>query len=162
MVIIDSFQRIRRVLVANRGEIACRIIRSCKDLGLVSIAIYSKADRSSAHVREADEAWLLPGSDQTAYISEEDVLDIARRSGANAVVPGYGELAGRIRAESLGFLSENDGFAEKVEAAGLTWVGPSSEVITKFGLKHTARELAVAAGVSPCLEPAPTDSARCL
>ncbi|KAK4689029.1 urea carboxylase, partial [Tremellales sp. Uapishka_1] len=135
MLVIDSFQRIRKVLIANRGEIACRIIKSCKELGLVSIAIYSKADRSSAHVRLADEAWLLPGNDQTAYITEEDVLDIARRSGAHAVIPGYG------------FLSENAGFAEKVEAAGLTWVGPSSEVIQKFGLKHTARELAVAAGV---------------
>ncbi|WWC70564.1 urea carboxylase [Kwoniella pini CBS 10737] len=135
MLTIDSFQRIRKVLIANRGEIACRIIRSCKELGLVSIAIYSKADRSSAHVRLADEAWLLPGNDQTAYITEEDVLDIARKSGANAVIPGYG------------FLSENDGFAEKVEAAGLTWVGPSSSVITQFGLKHTARELAVQAGV---------------
>ncbi|OCF62234.1 urea carboxylase [Kwoniella mangroviensis CBS 10435] len=135
VLIIDSFQRIRKVLIANRGEIACRIIRSCKELGLTSIAIYSKADRSSAHVRSADEAWLLPGNDQTAYITEGDVLDIARKSGAHAVIPGYG------------FLSENDGFAEKVEAAGLTWVGPSSEVITKFGLKHTARELAVQAGV---------------
>ncbi|WWD21796.1 urea carboxylase [Kwoniella shandongensis] len=135
MLIIDSFQNIQRVLIANRGEIACRIIKSCKQLGLVSIAIYSKADRSSAHVRLADEAWLLPGNDQTAYINEEDVLEIAKKSGAHAVVPGYG------------FLSENDGFAEKVEAAGLTWVGPSSEVITKFGLKHTARELAVEAGV---------------
>ncbi|WVQ81557.1 urea carboxylase [Cryptococcus sp. DSM 104549] len=135
MLTIDSFQRIRKVLIANRGEIACRVIKSCKQLGLVSVAIYSKADRSSAHVRLADEAWLLPGNDQTAYINEDDVLNIAKKSGAHAVVPGYG------------FLSENDGFAEKVEAAGLTWVGPSSEVITKFGLKHTARELALQAGV---------------
>ncbi|OCF41469.1 urea carboxylase [Kwoniella heveanensis CBS 569] len=135
MLVIDSFQNIKKVLIANRGEIACRIIRSCKELGLISIVIYSKADRSSRHVQQADEAWLLPGNDQTAYINQEDVLEIAKKSGAHAVIPGYG------------FLSENDGFAEKVEAAGLTWVGPSSEVIRKFGLKHTARELAVEAKV---------------
>jgi acetyl/propionyl-CoA carboxylase alpha subunit len=90
MLVIDNFQRIRKVLIANRGEIACRIIKSCKELGLTSIAIYSQADRSSEHVRLADEAWLLPGDNQTAYINEEDVLDIAAKSGAHAVIPGYG------------------------------------------------------------------------
>lgn len=127
--------RIQRVLIANRGEIACRIARSCKSLGIVSIAIYSKADRSSLHVRQADEAYLLPGDDSSAYIDEDAVLEIARKSGAHAVIPGYG------------FLSERDKFAERVEQAGLTWVGPSSEVIRQFGLKHTARELAIKAGV---------------
>jgi urea carboxylase len=91
MLVIDGFERIRKVLIANRGEIACRIIKSCKELGLTSVAIYSTADRSSAHVRLADEARLLPGSDATAYITEEDVLDIAKKSGAHAVVPGYGQ-----------------------------------------------------------------------
>jgi 3-methylcrotonyl-CoA carboxylase alpha subunit len=90
-----TFTAIRKVLIANRGEIACRIIKSCKELGLTSIAIYTPADRSSAHVRLADEAWLLPGPDQSAYIEEEAVLEIARQSGAHAVIPGYGEfLAG--------------------------------------------------------------------
>jgi 3-methylcrotonyl-CoA carboxylase alpha subunit len=93
MSLIDGFQHIHKVLIANRGEIACRIIKSCKQLGLISVAIYSKADRSSSHVRLADEAWLLPGADQTAYIEEDAVLDIARKSGAHAVIPGYGELA---------------------------------------------------------------------
>jgi urea carboxylase len=92
MSLVDGFQKIRKVLIANRGEIACRVIRSCQELGLTSIAIYSKADRSSSHVRLADEAWLLPGGDQTAYIEEEAVLEIARASGAHAVVPGYGEV----------------------------------------------------------------------
>jgi urea carboxylase len=105
-----QFTAIRRVLIANRGEIACRIIRTCKELGLVSIAIYTPADRTSAHVRLADEAWLLPGPDQSAYIEEEAVL-------------------------------------ERVAAAGVTWAGPSAEVIRQFGLKHTARELAVKSGV---------------
>lgn len=92
MSLVDGFQQIQKVLIANRGEIACRIIKSCKHLGLTSIAIYSKADRSSSHVRLADEAWLLPGSDQTAYIEEDAVMEIARKSGAHAVIPGYGEL----------------------------------------------------------------------
>ncbi len=90
MSLVDGFQNIRKVLIANRGEIACRIIRSCKQLGLISVVIYSKADRSSSHVRLADEAWLLPGTDQTAYIEEDAVLEIARKSGAHAVIPGYG------------------------------------------------------------------------
>ncbi|KAJ9104963.1 hypothetical protein QFC19_003760 [Naganishia cerealis] len=135
MSIIDGFQNIHKVLIANRGEIACRIIKSCQQLGLTSIAIYSQADRSSLHVRQADEAWLLPGKDSEAYIDEEAVLEIAKKTGAHAVVPGYG------------FLSENAEFADRVENEGLVWVGPSANVIRQFGLKHTARELAIAAGV---------------
>lgn len=91
-LVIDSFTSIQRILIANRGEIACRIIRSCAELGLTSIAIYTPADRTSAHVRTADEAWLLPGPDQSAYIDEDAVLEVARKSGAHAVIPGYGEL----------------------------------------------------------------------
>jgi hypothetical protein len=87
-----GFTHVRKVLIANRGEIACRIIKTCKSLGLSSVSIYSPADRSSLHVRQADEAYLLPGPDQTAYIDEEAILDIARKSGAQAVIPGYGEL----------------------------------------------------------------------
>ncbi|KAJ9115549.1 hypothetical protein QFC24_006959 [Naganishia onofrii] len=133
--IIDGFQNVKKVLIANRGEIACRIIKSCRELGLTSIAIYSQADRSSLHVRQADETWLLPGKDSEAYIDEDAVLKIAKQTGAHAVVPGYG------------FLSENAEFAERVENEGLVWVGPSANVIRQFGLKHTARELAIAAGV---------------
>lgn len=93
MFIIDSFTNVRKVLIANRGEIACRIIKSCRQLGLVSVAIYSQADRSSLHVKEADEAYLLPGKDQEAYIDGNAVLEIAKRTGANALVPGYGEYS---------------------------------------------------------------------
>jgi len=96
-MLIDGFTSINKVLIANRGEIACRIIKSCKDLGLVSISIYTAADRTSSHVRLADEAWLLPGSDQSAYIQQDDILDIATRSGAHAIVPGYGEFRSEIR-----------------------------------------------------------------
>lgn len=143
-----TFEVIRKVLIANRGEIACRIIKSCKQLGLVSVAIYTPADRTSAHVSLADEAWLLPGPDQSAYIDEDAVIDIAHSSGAQAVIPGYGKLRPMFVCSSVGFLSENEAFAEKVAAAGLTWVGPSADVIRQFGLKHTARELAVKSGVS--------------
>ena len=98
-MLVDGFTTIRKVLIANRGEIACRIIRSCKELGLVSICIYTAADRTSSHVKLADEVWLLPGADQSAYIQQDDVLDIARKSGTNAVIPGYGELT-LVRANS--------------------------------------------------------------
>jgi acetyl/propionyl-CoA carboxylase alpha subunit len=87
----DTFTAIRKVLIANRGEIACRIIKSCKQLGLVSVAIYTPADRTSSHVALADEAWLLPGPDQSAYIEEDEVLAIANKSGSQAIIPGYGE-----------------------------------------------------------------------
>lgn len=99
-----GFTHIHKVLIANRGEIACRIIKTCKSLGLSSVSIYSPADRSSLHVRQADEAYLLPGPDQTAYIDEEVILDIAIQSGAQAVIPGYGELlldaAARVTSKS--------------------------------------------------------------
>jgi urea carboxylase len=91
-ILPGGFTHIHKVLIANRGEIACRIIKTCKSLGLSSVSIYSPADRSSLHVRQADEAYLLPGSDQTAYIDEEAILKIAIQSGAQAVIPGYGEL----------------------------------------------------------------------
>jgi 3-methylcrotonyl-CoA carboxylase alpha subunit len=92
MIIDGGFTSISKVLIANRGEIACRIIRSCRELGLTSVGIYTAADRTSAHVKLADEVWLLPGSDQSGYIQQEDVLEIAKKSGAHAVIPGYGEL----------------------------------------------------------------------
>jgi hypothetical protein len=100
---------IHKVLIANRGEIACRIIKTCKSLGLSSVSIYSPADRSSLHVRQADEAYLLPGPDQTAYIDEEAILKIAIQSGAQAVIPGYGELlldaGARVTSESRSLLT---------------------------------------------------------
>jgi hypothetical protein len=87
----DGFQHIQKVLIANRGEIACRIIRSLQQLQLTSVIIYTKADRGSLHVRLADEVWVLPGTDGTGYLDQEAILGIARKAGVQAIVPGYGE-----------------------------------------------------------------------
>ena len=86
-----GFKQIHKVLIANRGEIACRIIRSLKQLGLKSVAIYTKADRGSLHVKLADEVWVLPGLDGRGYLDGEAILGIASEAGVQAVVPGYGE-----------------------------------------------------------------------
>jgi urea carboxylase len=124
------------VLIANRGEIACRVIRTLKRLGIRAVAIYSEADRHSKHVLDADQAICVgPAAAKQSYLNAEAVLEAARASGAQAVHPGYG------------FLSENTRFAEAAEAAGIAFVGPTSQQISKFGLKHTARALAKAAGV---------------
>ena len=124
------------VLIANRGEIALRIIRSARALGLRTIAVYSDADIAAPHVREADDAYLLgPGPAAQSYLDMERILAVAEESGAGAIHPGYG------------FLSENADFARRVEAAGMSFVGPTAEQLEKFGVKHTARELASAAGV---------------
>jgi urea carboxylase len=124
------------VLIANRGEIACRVIRTLKRLGIRSVAVYSEADRHSKHVLDADIAICIgPPPAKQSYLNADAVLEAARQSGAQAVHPGYG------------FLSENTRFAEAAEAAGIAFVGPTSEQISKFGLKHTARALAKAAGV---------------
>jgi urea carboxylase len=122
----------RRVLVANRGVIACRIIRTLKRMGISSVAVYSAADRQSLHVLEADEAIAIGAAPAAeSYLSQETILRAARASGAEAIHPGYG------------FLSENAGFAAACEAAGIAFVGPRPEHIEAFGLKHRARELAV-------------------
>jgi urea carboxylase len=124
------------VLIANRGEIACRIIRTLKRLGIRSVAVYSEADRHSKHVLDADVSICVgPAPAKQSYLNAEAVLDAGRQSGAQAVHPGYG------------FLSENTRFAEAAEAAGIAFIGPTSEQISKFGLKHTARALAKQAGV---------------
>src|SRR3954469_13656307 len=124
------------VLIANRGEIACRVIRTLKRLGIRSVAVYSEADRHSRHVLDADLAVCVgPAAAKQSYLNADAVLAAARQTGAQAVHPGYG------------FLSENTRFAEAAEAAGIAFVGPTSEQISKFGLKHTARALAKLAGV---------------
>ncbi len=120
-----------KVLIANRGAIACRIIRTLKDLGVKAVAVYSEADRHSLHVRTADEAVCIgPAPAAQSYLDQQKILDAARATGAQAIHPGYG------------FLSENAAFAEVCEQAGIAFIGPTPQQMRDFGLKHTARELA--------------------
>jgi acetyl-CoA/propionyl-CoA carboxylase biotin carboxyl carrier protein len=134
----------RKVLIANRGEIAVRVIRACRDHGLSSVAPYADQDREAVFVRLADEAFALGGATPTdSYLSAEKILDVAARSGADAVHPGYG------------FLSENADFAKAVQDAGLTWIGPSPEAIRDLGDKVSARRIAMKAGAP--LVPGTTD-----
>ncbi|KAJ5501994.1 Allophanate hydrolase subunit 2 [Penicillium fimorum] len=128
-------EKLKTLLIANRGEIAVRIIKTAKELGIRTIAIYTAADATSNHIRVADEAVLLPGDDSTAYINGNSIIEIARSHQVDAIIPGYG------------FLSENVEFAQTIADAGMIFVGPRSEAIEAFGLKHRAREIAVAAGV---------------
>ncbi|MGQ1947140.1 acetyl-CoA carboxylase biotin carboxylase subunit [Geofilum sp. OHC36d9] len=127
---------IQKVLVANRGEIAVRIIRSCREMGIESVAVYSDADRSAMHVRYADEAYRLgPAPSTQSYLNIDAILSIAKKSGAHAIHPGYG------------FLSENADFANRIREAGLIFIGPSAEAIDAMGDKMRARALMQKAGV---------------
>jgi len=127
------------VLIANRGEIAVRIARTLRRMGIRSVAVFSEADRDSLHVAAADVAVCLGGLDDNApaqsYLRAERILEIAQETGAQAVIPGYG------------FLSENADFAERCAAAGIAFIGPTPDQLRRFGLKHTSREIAAAAGV---------------
>jgi urea carboxylase len=120
-----------KVLIANRGAIACRIIRTLRSMGIASVAVYSEADRHSLHVRQADEAICIgPAPASQSYLDGKRILEVARETGAQAIHPGYG------------FLSENAEFASACEAEGIAFIGPTGQQMRDFGLKHTARELA--------------------
>lgn len=130
-----TFKNIKRVLIANRGEIASRIIKSCKQNNLTSIAIYSKEDIESLHVSQADIAILLNGIGANAYVDIDQIVQIAIDNKVDVVIPGYG------------FLSENSNFASKLSNVGIAFAGPSAESVEKFGLKHLARQIAIDSNV---------------
>ncbi len=142
---------VTKVLVANRGEIAVRIMRACRELGISTVAVYSEADRTSLHVQHADQAVCIgPPSPLESYLKIDALLDAARATGADAVHPGYG------------FLAENATFAERVSKAGLTFIGPGGDAIRAMGSKLGARAIMIKAGVPvvPGTESGSNDAAK--
>lgn len=127
---------IKKILVANRGEIAIRVIRSCREMGIESVAVYSDADRTSMHVRSADEAYNIgPAASTESYLKIDNIIDAAKKSGADAIHPGYG------------FLSENAEFSDRCKKEGIIFIGPSSYAINTMGDKITARKKMQSANV---------------
>ena len=126
----------KKILVANRGEIALRVIRACREMGIASVAVYSECDRNSLHVQFADEAVCIGPADATkSYLHIPNVLTAADITGADAIHPGYG------------FLAENDDFARKVVAHGMTFIGPHPDTLVQFGDKLSAKAAAREAGL---------------
>ena len=128
---------ISRILVANRGEIALRIMRSCHEMGINTVAVYGEGEENAQHVRYAGEAWRIPAGDGLPYLQIEALVEIAKKVGADAVHPGYG------------FLAENASFARAVVGAGLIFIGPPADAIAAMGDKVEARRIASSAGVEP-------------
>jgi acetyl-CoA carboxylase biotin carboxylase subunit len=136
MACVMGVRKIRKILIANRGEIALRVVRGCREMGIATVAVYSDADRGALHVLAAAEAYRLGPSPATeSYLRGELILEVARRSGADAIHPGYG------------FLSENPGFAEACAEAGVIFIGPSAAAMRALGSKTRARQAADAAGM---------------
>lgn len=127
---------IKKLLVANRGEIAVRVMRSAKEMGIRTVAVYSDIDRTALHVRYADEAYCIgPAQSAQSYLSADSILSAAKQCGADAIHPGYG------------FLSENADFARRCADAGIAFIGPSPEAINAMGDKLRARQAMIKAGV---------------
>src|SRR6202049_3315580 len=126
----------RKILIANRGEIAVRIERACRELGVRSVAVFSDADRAALHVRLSDEAYRIgPAPSRESYLRIDKLMEIARRAGCDALHPGYG------------FLAENPELARACTANNITFIGPSAEAMERLGSKTAARQLAARAGV---------------
>lgn len=132
----DTLRAINKILVANRGEIAVRVIRTCREMGISTVAVFSEADADALFVKHADEAYMLEGVQAAdTYLNQDKILDLVKKSGADAIHPGYG------------FLSENAGFAKRCEENGIIFIGPKSEVIDEMGSKINAKRLAENANV---------------
>src|SRR5262245_12806289 len=144
-------KKIKKILIANRGEIAVRVIRSCREMEIKTVAVYSHVDRAALHVRRADEAYHIgPAAPTESYLNGQKLIETAKKAGADAIHPGYG------------FLSENAAFAEAVEKAGLIFIGPDAQVIRSMGSKIEARKIALKAKVPvvPGIEKPLKDSAE--
>ena len=133
----SKYRRFRTLLIANRGEIACRVIRTARRMGIATVAVYSEADAEALHVREADEAVPIgPAPSTESYLRIDHIVDACRKTGAEAVHPGYG------------FLSEQPAFATALAEAGIVFVGPGPEAMAAMGDKIAAKKLAHQAGVA--------------